>query len=277
MELDEIAYVTDGDVATLTLDRPDKLNAISARDGGTRDQIIHALELAEGDPAIGCVVVRGAGRSFCGGGDLTGNAPRESLEEHRDFLAAADAFHARLSASRVPTIAAVHGHCLGAGLLLATACDMVIAAESAAFGFPEGRIGLVGAAVLAPVVGRQWAKFLMLTGESIDAETARRIGLALAIEPDERLGDRVADLAARIARMPREAVLMNRRAIDGVWEAAGGDAARAAAVELDALTLAASERATAPDGRAFRTIIAEEGMDGLRRARAQQYDEPWLP
>ena len=276
MELDEITYSTDGAVATITLDRPQMLNAISGRPGGTRDQIVHALELAEADPDIGCVVVKGNGRAFCGGGDLTGNARRETREEHRAFLATANDFHERVAASRVPTIAAVHGYCLGAGVLLAAACDFVVAADDAQFGFPEGRLGLVGAAVLTPRLGRQWAKFLMLTGENLSAAEARRIGLVLTIEPSEQLQDRVADLAARIARMPREAVGLNRRAIDAVADAAGEAPARAAAVEHDADTLAASDRAAAPDGRTFREIIDAEGMGGLKAARAAQYTEPWL-
>ena len=277
MELDDILYTTDRAVATITLDRPKSLNAISGRPGGTRDQIIHAIEIAESDPEIGCVVINGNGRAFCGGGDLTGNARRETLAEHRAFLESANAFHERLRASRVPTIAAVHGYCLGAGVLLATACDFVIAADDATFGFPEGRLGLVGAAVLAPVIGRQWAKFLMLTGESVDAFTAQRIGLVLTIEPADRLQNRVSELAARIARMPREAVALNRTSIDAVADASGESMAREASVEHDANTLAASDRATAPDGRTFRQIIDSEGMDGLKQARAAQYSDAWLP
>lgn len=274
--MDDITYSTAGAVAHITLDRPKVLNAISGRAGGTRDQIVEALELAEGDPQVGCVVIEGAGRAFCGGGDLTGNARRETLDEHRAFLETANAFHERISAASVPTIAAVHGYCLGAGVLLASACDFVIASDDATFGFPEGRLGLVGASVLTPVLGRQWAKFLMLTGESVDAATAQRIGLVLTIEPAGQLRTRVADLAARISRMPREAVELNRRAIDAVADAAGGRRARSTAVDCDADTLAASDRATAPDGRTFRQIIDAGGMDGLKQARADQYTEPWL-
>jgi enoyl-CoA hydratase/carnithine racemase len=275
-QLDEVAYTTEGSVVTIALDRPDKLNAISARPGGTRDQLIAALTMAENDPNIGCVVIRGRGRAFCGGGDLTGNARRTSIEQHRAFLAGAEAFHARLRSSSLPTIAAVHGHCLGAGLLLAEACDLVLASESATFGFPEGRLGLVGVTALIPVVGRQWAKFLMLTGESIDAHRAERLGLVLTVEPDDELFDRAHELAVRIARMPRESVLLNRRAIEGVDDAAGRSGARAAAIELDAETLDAADRAQAPDGRTFREILETEGMPGLKQAREAQYREPWL-
>ncbi|MGD9701289.1 MAG: enoyl-CoA hydratase/isomerase family protein [Acidimicrobiia bacterium] len=276
MELDEITYEAADGVAVVSLDRPDVLNAISGRAGGTRDQLLHAIGLAATDDDIGCVVLRGNGTAFCGGGDLTGNTRRETLEEHRAFLEDAGRFHEQVAASAVPTIAAVHGYCLGAGVLLAAACDVVIAADNARFGFPEGRMGLVGASVLTPRIGRQWAKFLMMTGELISARQARELGIVLTVEPDDELLDRVMDLAARISRMPRESVELNRRAVDAVAAAAGEAAARAVAIVHDAETLAAADRATAPDGRTFRSIIDTEGIAGLKRARAAQYEEPWL-
>ncbi len=166
--------------------------------------------------------------------------------------------------------------CLGAALSLIVSCDLVIAGESATFGLPEGRIGLVGATSLVPVVGRQWSKFLMLTGENITAAQACRIGLALTVEPDGELLDRAGDLARRLARLPREAVLLNRRAIDAVADASGQAAGRAAGLSADATTLSNSGRATAPDGRPFRQIIDTDGMKGLKVARDAQYDSPWL-
>ncbi len=276
MELDEVTYSRADGVGVITLNRPKVLNAISGRAGGTRDQILHALSLAEADSDIGAVVLCGAGRSFCGGGDLTGNARRDRSIDDLHFVESAAQFHDRLSRSAKPVIAAVHGHCLGAGLLLAAACDLVIAGESASFGFPEGRLGLVGASALVPVIGRQWAKFLTLTGESISATMAREIGLVLAVEPDDSLLDGTIDLAARIARMPRHGVELNRRAIDAVADASGDAAARVAAVAHDSITLGMAAHATAPDGRTFRSIIESEGIDGMKQARQAQYAAPWL-
>jgi enoyl-CoA hydratase/carnithine racemase len=276
MELDEITYRAGDGVATITLDRPQVLNVVSGRPGGTRDQIIAAIEIAEADPEVGCIMLNAEGRAFCGGGDLTGSARRETEAEHRQFLENADAFHRRISNSTLPTVAAVHGYCLGAGVLLATSCDIVVAAESSTFGFPEGRLGLVGAGALTARIGRQWATFLMVTGESLTANRARAIGLVLTIEPDGDLQTRTHDLAVRIARMPRESVLLNRRTIAAAADAAGEANARAAALDGDTATLLAADRATAPDGRTFRSIIESEGMDGMKRARAAQYDSPWL-
>ena len=276
MEMDEVTYEAEGGVAIISLDRPDVLNAISGRPGGTRDQILHAVGLAESDRDVGCIVLRGNGRAFSGGGDLTGNARRERPLDDLHFLQAAAQFHERLAASAIPTIAAVHGYCLGAGMLVAASCDLVIAGEGARFGFPEGRMGLVGVSSLVPVLGRQWAKFLILTGELITAAQARDLGLVLTVEPDDELQQRVVDLATRISRMPREGVALNRRSIDAVADAAGDAAGRRAATANDAVTLSMAAYATAPDGRTFRSITDTEGIDGLKRARVAQYDKPWL-
>ena len=148
------------------LDRPDSLNPISARPGGTRDQILRALDEAGTDPTVGAVVLRGSGRAFSAGGDLTGNMQRESVAGEQRFVEQWERFHAGIRASSLPLIAAVHGYCLGAAVSLAAACDFVIAADSAGTsGVPEGRMGLIGATPLVPVIGRQWAKFLIMTGE----------------------------------------------------------------------------------------------------------------
>jgi enoyl-CoA hydratase/carnithine racemase len=277
VELDEISYRVLGDgVAEILLDRADALNPISGRPGGTRDQIVHAIELAEADDDVSCLVLRGAGRAFSGGGDLTGNARRAGLDEDVQFLESVDAFHARVRTSAVPIVAAVHGYCLGAALSLAASCDLVIAAESARLGFPEGRLGLVGVSAVTPVIGRQWATFLMITGELITAEQARTIGLVLTVEPDDEVHGRADDLARRIARMPVEAVRRNRQTIDAVIDAAGAASGRHIAIGADALALGAAAGAAAPDGRTFRSILDSEGMEGMKAARAAQYTTPWL-
>jgi enoyl-CoA hydratase/carnithine racemase len=275
--LDEIEYKSAGEgVVEIVLNRPETLNAISGRFGGMRDQLLHAIGSAEDDSSIGCVVLRGAGSAFSGGGDITGNERRERLEDDERFLRSASDFHERVCASSVPIIASVHGYCLGAGLTLAASCDFVIAGEAALFGFPEGRIGLAGATTLVPVLGRSWAKFLMITGELLTAKQAQCLGLVLSVEPVEELFARTLDLAVRIARMPREAVLLNRRAIDATADAAGDSAGRLAALIADARTTNRAVHATAPDGRTFRSIIDTEGMDGLKAARDAQFIQPWL-
>ena len=276
MELDEITYRTDGGVALIHLDRPAVLNPISARPGGTRDQILHALDRAAGDAAIGAVVLMGNGPAFSCGGDMTGNVARQTPAEELQFVERADAFHAAVRGCPLPIVAAVHGHCLGAALALIASCDIVIAAEDARFGLPEGRIGLIGAAPLVPVIGRQWAKFLILTGEPIDAPRAVSIGLALTVVPTTELGPRARDLAGRIARMPASAARLNKRTIDAVADAIDAPGVAAGRAH-DAVTLSNAGSALAPDGRSFRDILQAEGVAGIKRAREAQWSRAWLP
>jgi enoyl-CoA hydratase/carnithine racemase len=276
MEYDEITYRKADGVGEITLNRPAQLNPISARPGGTRDQILDALADAEADPDVASLLLTGAGKAFSGGGDLTGNAPRHTAAEQNDFVERAVRFYDRMRAAQLPIVAAVHGYCLGAALQLVATCDIVIAGASARFGVPEGRIGLVGAGPLVPAVGRQWAKFLILTGELIDATRAVEIGLALTVERDEDLYERAQDLCRRLARLPPSSTLLNKRAVDAIADASGDAAGRLAGAARDVITLSDSGRATAPDGRTFREIIDTEGIGGLKAARAAQYAEPWL-
>ncbi len=276
MELDEISYETTDGVAEITLNRPDQLNPISARPDGTRDQILWAVQEAEADPLIGCVLLRGAGRAFSAGGDLAGNPPRHTAFEEAEFLERSERFHDRIRKAALPVVAAVHGYCLGAALQLVATCDIVICAESGRFGIPEGRMGLIGAAPLVPVVGRQWAKFLVFTGELIEAEQARQLGLVLTVEPDDELLDRARELCRRITRLPREALLLNKRSVDACADASGEAVGRIAAAAHETLTLSHSPHATAPDGRTFTDIRISDGVEGLKRARDTQYRDPWL-
>lgn len=276
LELDEITYSKFDGVAEIVLDRPDQLNPISARAGGTRDQILWSVQDAESDSEIGSILIRGAGRAFSAGGDLAGNKPRESAFEEGEFLQRSERFHDRLRTASLPIVAAVHGYCLGAALQLIAVCDVVISAESGRFGVPEGRMGLIGATPLVPIVGRQWAKFLVLTGELIDARTAQQIGLVLTVEPDSEIVERSRELCRRLARLPREALILNKRAVDAFADAAGDAAGRLAASGHDAVTLSHSAHAKAPDGRPFSEIRRDDGVQGMKRAREAQYSDPWL-
>ncbi len=263
-------------VATVRLNRPERLNALGSGPGSNREALLQAVQEADRDAAIGCIVIAGAGRAFCGGGDLTGNKARETAFDDHVFLQEVEKFHAGLRAVQKPLIAAVHGLCLGAGLALIAQCDIVIAAEDALFGLPEGRIGLSGASHVVDRVGPMWAKFLILTGENIDAHRAQRIGLVLEVLPVASFAAQVHELARRIASLPRESVVLNKAAINAQVEAGGSAAARAVAVPHDAVTSAMARQARAPDGRLFRDILREEGIEGLKRARQQQYDTSWL-
>jgi enoyl-CoA hydratase/carnithine racemase len=277
MAYEHILYEVSAGVAHVVLNRPDKLNAIGVQ---TREEIARALTEASDDAAIGCVLIRGNGRAFCAGGDLSriGDAPApDTLEDNQRLNEQIMAFNAVIRDTAKPVIAAVHGLCLGTALGFIAQCDFVIAADDARFGLIEGRIGHPGATDLVPVIGAAWTRFLIYTGEMIDAARAERIGLVLTVEPAEQLLARAADLSERLARMPREALGLNKAAIEAVLESSGRAEGRIAGRARDAVTKTATSAARAPDGRRFEDILRDEGMTGMKAARAEQYSENWLP
>ncbi|MCC0017323.1 MAG: enoyl-CoA hydratase/isomerase family protein [Rhodobiaceae bacterium] len=209
-------------VATVALAREEKLNAICAdmhRDFRT------VLDQLETDPAVRCLVLTGTGRAFCSGQDLTENLPVAS-DGRPDLATALDRDYnplvARLAALQIPTIAAVNGIAAGAGANLALVCDIVLAAQGASFVEAFCRIALVpdcgGTWLLPRLVGRQRALAMMLTGEPVDAETARDWGMVWKVLPGENFRDDVQSFAARLARGPTASFAMTKRAVDAAWD-----------------------------------------------------------
>lgn len=274
---EHILYEVADDVAYIILNRADKLNAIGAQ---TREEIRCAVVTASDDAGIGCILIRGNGRAFCAGGDLSrigsAHAP-DTLKDNQRLNAEIMSFNATIRAASKPVIAAVHGLCLGTAMGFVAQCDFVIAADDTRFGLVEGRIGHPGATDLVPAIGAAWARYLIYTGEMIDAVRAEKIGLVLTVEPKEELLARASDLAKRLARMPREALGLNKAAIEAVLEMSGRAAGRIAGRECDALTKTRASAACAPDGRPFEDVLRSDGMEGMKAARAQQYSENWLP
>ena len=218
-----------GRVATVTLDRPAALNAIST---DLAVALAGALEPLATDPAVGAVVLTGAGeRAFCAGADLR---ERGGFDDH-GWLVQREAFRRGFAALRrcpLPTVAAVFGFALGGGAELALACDLVVAADDAVFGLPEVRLGLVpaggGTQLLVRRVGRSAAKDLVLTGRRVDAAEAHRLGLADRLVPRAELGGAAAALAAEIAGNAPTAVRLAKWALD-----LGADLAVEAALEVE--------------------------------------------
>ena len=185
-------------VFTLTLNRPDKRNALSA-DLITR--LGAALETADLDGDVRVVVIRGEGRDFCAGADLAellASAGHDAGENEADALRLGDLF-LRLRRLPKPAIAVVHGNALAGGCGLATACDLVVAAESARFGYPEIQRGFVPAMVLAMLrrlVGEAVAFDLVSTGRLLSAREAAALGLVARVAPDTEL-DQVTEALVR--------------------------------------------------------------------------------
>jgi enoyl-CoA hydratase/carnithine racemase len=216
-------------VATVTLDRPEALNAISTE---LAVALADAVEPLGTDPAVRAVVLTGAGeRAFCVGADLK---QRAGFDDHGWFVQR-EAFRRGFAAVRrcpLPTVAAVFGFALGGGTELALACDLVVAADDATFGLPEVRLGLVpaggGTQLLARRVGRSVAKDLVLTGRRVGAAEAHRLGLADRVVPRAELPTAAKALAAEIAGNAPTAVRMAKWALD-----LGADLSQEAAMEVE--------------------------------------------
>jgi enoyl-CoA hydratase/carnithine racemase len=268
-----ILYAVEDRVARITLNRPEKLNALFFGPDSNRDELVRAFARADADDRVGAILLSGAGRSFCAGADLTIVQPRAtSYEEQRFFEESARFLRAIRNVSK-PTIAAVHGVCVGAGLGLMAQCDLIVAADDARFGLVEGPRGLPGATEIVPLIGPSWAKFMILTGELLDAAWAERIGLIMLAVAASQLAEATFELARRIAHTPAKSTQLNKLSINSMIDAGGLQQAMNAGHTHDALTAAMSKFATAPDGRLVRDILQAEGVAGLRTAFAQP---PWL-
>jgi len=260
-------------VVTITLNRPAQLNAMTAH---TRVEVTAALRAAEADPEVRVVVLTGAGRAFSSGADI---GPRGSTPTPADMYAAYENLDREmdvLRSLRKPVIAAINGICYGYGLMLAAQCDLVVASDRATFSMIEARMGSSGATVLPYLIGPQWAKLLMLAGEVISARTAERIGLVLKVVSHDRLADRTAALARRIAAMPPAGVLLNKRAIDATMDVMGWATNmlfhRSHAILTDSMV----PRARTPDGRLLQEIFEQEGFPAFKKARDEAFRESWV-
>jgi 2-(1,2-epoxy-1,2-dihydrophenyl)acetyl-CoA isomerase len=192
-------------VATLTLNRPEKLNAINRE---LSLQAVAILEEWSSDPEIGAVVVTGAGRAFCAGGDVSSFAGQSdrTLEQNIDGLRRSQQFSSLLFNMPKVTIAEVNGHAMGAGLGLCLSCDLRIASDRAKFGTSYARVGFGGdygtTWLLTRYVGAPKAKELFFLPEVIDAAEALRLGLVNRVVPHDDLNGHVREIASRIAHGP---------------------------------------------------------------------------
>ena len=218
-----------GRVATVTLDRPEALNAISTE---LALALAEAVEPLSTDPGVRAVVLTGAGeRAFCVGADLK---QRATFDDHGWFVQR-EAFRRGFAAIRrcpLPTVAAVAGFALGGGTELAISCDLVVAADDATFGLPEVRLGLVpaggGTQLLVRRAGRSAARDLVLTGRRVGAEEARELGLADRVVPRGEALAAATALATELAGNAPTAVRMAKWALE-----VGGDLPLEAAMEVE--------------------------------------------
>jgi methylglutaconyl-CoA hydratase len=234
-----LVSVSEG-VATLTLNRPDKRNALDTE----TVQALHESVLAmDRTPDVRVMVLRGAGPDFCAGADLEQleriAAGRDPLENIADATALGDLFIAMRRAAK-PIIAAVHGHALAGGAGLATAADLIVASESATFGYPEVKLGFVPAMVTALLrrsVGEKIAFELITLGTTFRAPDGARLGLVARVFPDDHFGPESETFVRELAARSSSAIQLCKRLLYGI-DGASFEAAIAHGAEVNAIARA---------------------------------------
>ncbi len=257
MSSNRVLYEVRGPLAVLTLNRPDKLNAVDAK---MVQALGGALDRAEADDQVRAVVLRGAGRAFCAGFDLdmgkpeSGSDPvsflRRELEKDFDVIM-------RFWDCPKPTVAAVHTYCLGSGMELAVACDVTVAEEGCRFGAPEVRFGSGIVALILPwLIGAKPAKEMLLTGDDrVPAERALALGLVNRVVPEGEGFDTAVSIARSIAVNDRVAVKLTKQAINRGFEIMGMRQALLQGLEIDVVV----EASETPESREFNRILEKEG------------------
>jgi enoyl-CoA hydratase len=259
-----------GPVRRLTMNRPKALNALSG-------ELIDALSVAFADAAVDervrVVVLRGAGRAFCSGYDLSEDAQagtKDSAGWYRELQESADRMLEIFDHPK-PIIAQVHSYCLAGGCDLMMICDLCVCSDDARFGEPEIRFGSGVVTMVMPwILGVRKSKELLFTGEDrISADEALRIGLVSRVVERDRLDSATLDLANEIAKNDPFAISMEKQAINRVWEVAGFREAIASNVQLDVLI----ETAELPERAEFRRITLERGLKAAIEWRDARFRE----
>ena len=208
-----IRYEKDGGVARLTLDRPEVLNAVNLR---MRDELWSALEAFRDDPDARALIVRGEGRAFCAGADISEFGTAPSYVEARRARQERDVWGLMVHLSK-PVIAAVHGHALGAGCEMSLLCDLRVASEDASFGLPEVGLGYMpsagGTQTLPRTVPPGVARAMILTGDAIDAAEAYRLRLVHRVVPRDRLDAQADEWARTLAERDPRALAFAKEAV----------------------------------------------------------------
>jgi enoyl-CoA hydratase/carnithine racemase len=267
-----VLYHVDGKVGVVTMNRADKLNAISPE---FKSALMQALETADDDPATSVVLLRANGRSFCVGYDIARKSPERDAWRHdairySQHLRKTMAMELAPWDMRKPVIAEVQGHALGGGCELAMMCDLTIAADNATFGEPEIRFSTVGPGIVMPwIIGLKKARELLYFGDTIGAAEALSLGMVNRVVPAADLPAQAMKFAQRLALISPEALSVTKLAINRGAEAAGFRNAINAGVDL-AGPLYAAQTA---EGVKFRAQVQADGLGAALKARMDQFKE----
>ena len=274
MSDDAVLYSIDGPLAFITLDRPERLNAIN---GALIAGLSTAVARANSDADVRVIVLRGAGRSFCAGYDLEMAPAVETQAQERrggvwdpvdDYIRMSRNVAAFMSLwhSPKPAVAQVHGWCVGGGTDLALCCDLILMADDAQIGYPPARIwGTPTTMMWVYRLGLEHAKRYMLTGDPIDGPTAVRLGLATQSLPAEELAAAVEAFARRLAQIPSNQLAMNKLLVNQAYESMGLRTTQMLGTLFDGIA-----RHT-PEGIAWRDLAVREGF----REAVRRRDDPF--
>jgi enoyl-CoA hydratase/carnithine racemase len=279
MDYETIIYEKRGPIATVTLNRPDKLNALSE---DLQLEMRHALEDAGwADDAIRVIVLKAAGRAFSAGFDITATRHMNAAERRAKFLKgktfSASAWWDVFWNNPKPIIAQIHGFCIAGGLATATFCDLRICSEDAKFGAPEIRTGGPYIPAIWPwVVGMTKARELLYTGNLIDAAEAKRLDLVNEVVPVDELDDAVERQAQTIAKLPAATVEYNKKLINTAYEMMGIRQVIDRSMELEAIVLASTD--TAPEIEEFDQIRDKDGLKAALSWNAARFadEDAWF-
>ena len=247
MSYNYIEYDPSDGIGRVVLNRPEKLNALSQE---LQDELLDCVQQADDDPDIRVITLTANGRAFCAGYDIGG--PSEPLTDEEQALADERRENIRWDIHRMrrtparwthllnmskPIIAGVHGYVLAGGTDLAFHCDIVIAADDAQIGFPPVRsMGTPPTHMWTYLVGPQWAKWFLLTGESVNGTKAAEIGLVWKSVPREELRSEVEKLASTMAKIPWEMLAANKSIVNKAMDLMGREVIQRIAAETDAIS-----------------------------------------
>lgn len=263
MTYDTLLYDVEDRVATITLNRPERLNAIVHQ---MPAELRDAVETADADPDVHVIVLQGAGKGFCGGYDLTEYAeaegeivgsqsmPWDPTVDYRMMHSNTEDFMALWRAGK-PTICKIHGAAVAGGSDIALCCDIVIMAEDARIGYPPARVwGVPTTMMWVYRLGAEKAKRMLFTGDLISGVEAKEMGLVLDAVPADQLDEVVRSLADRIKGVPRNQLMMTKLAVNQAYEAMGLNTTQMLATFFDGVA-----RHT-PEGVWFRQRAQEVGF-----------------
>jgi enoyl-CoA hydratase len=267
---DVVLYETRGPAAWITLNRPEKLNALN---GAVLEALNASLDRALADDDVKVVVLTGAGeRAFSAGYDLSAEAAHSEIPAHtwHEVLGVDIDATMRVWSFPKPTIAAVVGYCLAGGCELAMACDLIVTGESGQFGEPEIRYGSGPVTLLMPyILGQKKTNELLFTGDMIDAAAAERAGLVNRVVPDDQVESEVEGLVQKIAPTPLPVLRLTKIALNRAYEAMGLQEAVKMNLDLSAMLNAADT----PEQREFMDIVKSQGLKAALAWRDQRYGE----